>query len=112
MLRDELNRRLPWRLQGCGISIILHVLCPVIGRDTPTSAKLTANLYYLTINYSSKAKRILSNNPRDGYSTIFTEPEENNCFSIIAQVIIRATAFSFILLVSSLKTLEIPRRPF
>ena len=30
---------------------------------------------------------------------IFTEPEEteeNNCFSIISQVIIRATAFSFI----------------
>ena len=43
---------------------------------------------------------ILFNN----YSTIFTEPEENNCFSIIAQVIIRATVFSFILLVSSLKT--------
>ena len=40
------------------------------------------------------------------YSTIFTEPEENNCFSIIAQVIIRATAFYFILLVSSLKTLR------
>ena len=38
------------------------------------------------------------------YSTIFTEPEENNCFSIIAQVINRATVFSFILLVSSLKT--------
>ena len=36
--------------------------------------------------------------------TIFTEPEENNCFSITAQVLIRATAFSFILLVSSLKT--------
>ena len=33
---------------------------------------------------------------------IFTEPEDN--FSIIAQVIIRETAFSFILLVSSLKT--------
>ena len=32
---------------------------------------------------------------------MFTELEENNCFSIIAQVIIRATAFSFILLVSS-----------
>ena len=31
---------------------------------------------------------------------IFTDPEENNCFSIIAQVIIRATVFSFILLVS------------
>ena len=30
------------------------------------------------------------------------EHEENNCFSIIAQVIIRATAFSFILLLSSL----------
>ena len=35
------------------------------------------------------------------YSTIFTEHEDNNCFSIIAQVIIRATAFSFILLVSA-----------
>ena len=34
----------------------------------------------------------------------FIEPEENNCFSIIAQVIIRATAFYFILLVSSLET--------
>ena len=35
----------------------------------------------------------------------YSEPEENNCFSIIAQVIIRAIAFSFILLVfvSSLK---------
>ena len=37
-------------------------------------------------------------------STIFTESEENNCFSIIAQVIIRAIAFSFILFVSSSKT--------
>ena len=36
--------------------------------------------------------------------TIFTEPEENNCFSIIAQVIIRATAFTFNLLVSSFET--------
>ena len=27
------------------------------------------------------------------YSKIFTKPEENNCFSIIAQVIIRAIAF-------------------
>ena len=34
----------------------------------------------------------------------YTEPEENNCFSIIAQVIIRATTFSFILLVFSFKT--------
>ena len=32
------------------------------------------------------------------YSTIFTEPEENNCFSIISQVINRAIAFSFICL--------------
>ena len=30
--------------------------------------------------------------------------EENNCFSIITQMIIRATAFSSILFVSSLKT--------
>ena len=40
------------------------------------------------------------------YSTIFTEPEENNCFSIIPQVIIRVTVFSFILLVSSLKKIN------
>ena len=40
----------------------------------------------------------------NNYSTIFTEPEENNCFSKIAQVIFGATAFSFILLVFSLKT--------
>ena len=32
---------------------------------------------------------------QEDYSTIFAEPEENNCFSIIAQVIIRANAFSF-----------------
>ena len=38
------------------------------------------------------------------YSTIFTEPEENYCFSIISQVIIREIAVSFILFVSSSKT--------
>ena len=32
---------------------------------------------------------------RGDYSTIFAEPEENNCFSVIAKVIIRANAFSF-----------------
>ena len=37
-------------------------------------------------------------------SIIFTEPEENNCFSIIPQVIIRAIALFFILLVYSAKT--------
>ena len=36
--------------------------------------------------------------------TVFTKPEENNCFSLIAQVIIRATAFSFIFFVSSSET--------
>ena len=35
---------------------------------------------------------------------MFTEPGENNCFSIITQVIIRATTFSFILFLSSSKT--------
>ena len=30
---------------------------------------------------------------REDYSTIFTEPEENNCFSIITQVIIRRLYF-------------------
>ena len=38
------------------------------------------------------------------YSTIFTEPEENNCFSRIAQAIITEIAFSFIIFVSSSKT--------
>ena len=37
----------------------------------------------------------------NNYSAIFTEPEENNCFSIITRVIIRAAAFSFLLFVSS-----------
>ena len=32
---------------------------------------------------------------QEDYSTIFAEPEEKNCFSIIAQLIIRANAFSF-----------------
>ena len=49
---------------------------------------------------------------RGDYSTIFTEPEENNCFNIIAQVIIRAIAFSFILLFILQKHQEIARRPF
>ena len=35
---------------------------------------------------------------------MFTEPGENNCFSIIAQVIIRAIAFSSMSFVSSLET--------
>ena len=47
-------------------------------------------------NDSPKAKLILS--------PMFIEPEENNFFNIIAQVIIRATAFSFILFISSLET--------
>ena len=56
------------------------------------------------------------------YATIFTEPEENNCFSIITQVIIILTVFSFILFVSSSsssskkkkkkKNQEIAQRPF
>ena len=33
-------------------------------------------------NRSPKAKLILLNNPRGDYSTILTEPEVNNCFSI------------------------------
>ena len=35
-------------------------------------------------NYSPKAKLILLNNPGD-YSTILTEPEVNNCFSIFTR---------------------------
>ena len=40
---------------------------------------------------------------------IFTDPEENNCFSIISQVIIRANAFCFFF---SPETSNIARRPF
>ena len=42
-------------------------------------------------NYSPKAKLILLNNPGDevegrgDYSTILTEPEVNNCFSIFTR---------------------------
>ena len=60
--------------------------------------------YYLTIIRRRRSEycRII---PESGdYSTIFTEPEENNCFSIIAQVIIRAIEFSFILFVFSSTT--------
>ena len=35
---------------------------------------------------------------------MFTELETNNCFNIIVQVIIRATAFSFILVIFSSET--------
>ena len=38
------------------------------------------------------------------YLTLLSQPEENYCFSIITQVIIRTTAFSFILFVSSSET--------
>ena len=40
---------------------------------------------YVFKNYSPKAKLILLNNPRDDYSTILTEPELNNCFSIFTR---------------------------
>ena len=61
---------------------------------------------YLTIirRRRSECCRIIPETKSRGFSTIFTESEENNCFSIIAQLIIRATAFYFILLISSLKT--------
>ena len=59
-------------------------------------------------NFSSGSVNIVEQSPRRSrgdYSTIFTEPEENNyCLSIMAQVIVRATVFFFVLLVSSLKT--------
>ena len=38
------------------------------------------------------------------YSLIFTEFKENNCSSIVTQVIIKVTEFSFILLISSSET--------
>ena len=36
-------------------------------------------------NYSPKAQLILLNNRRGDHSTILTEPEVNNCFSIFTQ---------------------------
>ena len=64
-------------------------------------------LYYslnLFNNCSPKVKVILLLGT--DYSTIFPEPQENNnyYFSVIAQVIITAAAFSFILFISSSKT--------
>ena len=60
-------------------------------------------IYYLTIirRRRSEYYRIIPETKSRDYLTIFTEPEENNCFSIIVLVIIRAIAFSFILFVSS-----------
>ena len=60
-------------------------------------------------NYSPKAKQILSNNPQDEVEGIIRQyslslRRINYCFSIIAQVIIRAIAISFILFLSSSKT--------
>ena len=49
---------------------------------------------------------------RGDYATKFTEPEENNCFSIITHLINRATAFSFILFFLLQKHQEIIRRLF
>ena len=46
--------------------------------------------------FAESEVNIVEKSPRQSrgdYSAIFTEPEVNNCFSIIAQVIIRATAF-------------------
>jgi len=41
-------------------------------------------------------------------STTFAEPEENNCFSIIAQVVIRANAFSFFFSPETSKNVQHP----
>ena len=47
--------------------------------------QLLPYIFLLFNNYSSKAKRILLNNPRDevegNYSIIFTSPSANNCFN-------------------------------
>ena len=78
---------------GCFISECVSSSQFYQSRDLQSELEILT--YYLTIIHRRRSEY---------YSTIFTEPEENNCFSIIAQVIIRATAFSFILLVFFLKT--------
>ena len=67
--------------------------------------------YVKMIRISSRMSRHFFNNNVslfNNYSTIFTEPEDNNCFSIpvIAQVIIRTTAVSFILVSSESEVLK------
>ena len=65
---------------------------------------LSAGFGYLTIIRRRRSEYYRTpRRSRGDYSTIFTKPEEDNCFSIIAQVIIGATAFSFILLVKYIK---------
>ena len=65
-------------------------------------------LSHLTIICRRRSELVLPNNPRDEVEEVIRQySEENNCFSIIAHAIIRATAFSFsffFLLVSSSKT--------
>ena len=58
---------------------------------------------------SAYCRIITDKKSRGLFANIVTKPEENNCFSIISQVIIGATAFSSILFVSSSET---PRNHF
>ena len=61
--------------------------------------------FLLAIIYQLFAEGVPRDESRGDYSTIFTELEANNyCFSIIAKVIIRATVFSFTLIIFSSET--------
>ena len=63
---------------SCSCVFLIHIL---------SSSKSIKSTAYLAIIRRRRS-------PGD-YSTIFTEPGENNCFSITAQGIIRAIVFFF-----------------
>ena len=88
-----------------GNLVVINVSCKQKGKGKDfTSCFIfkTAGTFKGKVSILSSVSALFNN--YSDYSTIFTEPEANNCFSIIAQVITRATAFSFILRISSSNT--------
>ena len=67
-------------------NVVLPILCEQLKEDEP---RLIGTRTLILKNYSPKAKSILLNKSprrsRGDYSTILTEPEVNNCFSIITR---------------------------
>ena len=80
-----------------------------------TKILITA-LLYLTIIWEGRVTIVEDSlrRSRENYFTIFTNPEVNNCLSVITRVIIKSNYifFSFIILISSLETSANRKRPF
>ena len=78
-------------LKTCGIQYRCDELIFFVSCATRNTLSLYPACKYIINNYSPKAKWILVNIPETKSRGIFTtiyEPEANNCFSIIIQVII------------------------